>query len=100
MISFLLATAALATGTCSYPWTHPRFIEVQLVDATDCHEELYFEREYLLLPNEAPITNAAPVVFIEDSVSGEGYAYLRLGPCRTRVRTSPRTTCLIRCIAV
>ena len=80
MISFLLATAALATGTCSYPWTHPRFIEVQLVDATDCHEELYFEREYLLLPNEAPITNAAPVVFIEDSVSGEGYAYLRLGP--------------------
>ena len=64
----------------TYTWTHSRFIEVQLADATDVHNELYFEREFLLLPNESPITNSAPVTFIEDSMTGNGLAYLRLGP--------------------
>ena len=79
-VGWILAALSGGASVRTYEWTHPRFVEVQLVDATDSHNELYFEREYLLLSNESPITNAAPAVFIEDSVTGEGFACLRLGP--------------------
>lgn len=60
--------------------THPRFVEVQLMDATDCHNELYFEKEYLLFGNEAPFSGSAPVIYLENAATGEGIVYVRLGP--------------------
>src|SRR5690349_9085863 len=59
------------------PPGHQKMIVTQLVDKTDVHENLMFEQEWLLAPNEAKIEVAAPVVAIEDVLSGEGIVYLK-----------------------
>jgi len=59
---------------------HPRLVIVQLQDATDEHDELVFETEYLLSANEKPFDVAAPAVFWEDSLTGCGRAYFRPAP--------------------
>ena len=51
----LLAFAAQAA--------HPRVVIVRLQDATDSHNELVFETEYLLAANEKPFDVAAPAIF-------------------------------------
>ncbi|MGN0833915.1 MAG: alpha-galactosidase [Kiritimatiellia bacterium] len=78
-------TMACASGLAAdlvrtWDWRHPRFVEVQLMDATDCHNELHFEREYLLFGNEAPFSGRAPVFYLEDAATGRGTAFVRLGP--------------------
>ena len=70
-------------------WPHTRFVEMQLADATDRHDELFFAKEVLVSRNEAPITNAAPVVCLENTLTGEGFACLRVGPL-PYVRTDKR----------
>ena len=70
-------------------WPHTRFVEMQLADATDRHDELFFAKEILVSRNEAPITNAAPVVCLENTLTGEGFACLRVGPL-PYVRTDKR----------
>ena len=71
--------AAEAGGT-AIPQAHPRLTIVRLQDATDRHNELVFETEYLLAANELPFDVTAPAVFWEDSLSGEGTAYFRQAP--------------------
>lgn len=63
-------------------WTyrHPRFVEVRLMDATDRHNELYHEREYLLFGNEEKFSGSAPVVYLEDAATGSGTVFVRLAP--------------------
>lgn len=68
----LLAFAAQAA--------HPRVVIVRLQDATDSHNELVFETEYLLAANEKPFDIAAPAIFWEDSLTGRGRAYFRIAP--------------------
>ena len=71
---------AQPTDVFSYAWEHPRLIFVQMMDDTDVHDELYFEKEYLLSRCESPFPVAAPALFVEDSLSGEGMAFFRQAP--------------------
>ena len=79
-ISCALSCAAADSGVYSYSWDHPRLVEVQLMDDTDRHDELYFEKEYLLSRCEKPFDVSAPALFIEDSLTGEGVAFFRQAP--------------------
>ena len=67
-------------GEFRYPWEHPRLVEVQLADDTDRHDELYFEKEYLLSRCEMPFDVSGPALFLEDSLGGDGVAFFRQGP--------------------
>jgi alpha-galactosidase len=71
---------AAATQDLAYSWAHPRLVVVQLMDDTDRHNELYFEREYLLSRCEKPFEVSAPALFVEDSLCGEGVAFFRQAP--------------------
>jgi hypothetical protein len=71
-ISCALTCGAADSGVYPYSWDHPRLVEVQLMDDTDRHDELYFEKEYLLSRCEKPFDVSAPALFIEDSLTGEG----------------------------
>ena len=84
---FSLAMAVLCAGAkteptsvFAYPWAHPRLVVVQLMDDTDAHDELYFEKEFLLSRCEKPFGVSAPAIFIEDSLSGDGMAFFRQAP--------------------
>lgn len=63
-----------------FTWTHPLLTIVTLADATDEHSELYFEKEYLLSRCETSFDITAPVVFVEDTLTGEGVAMFRQAP--------------------
>lgn len=83
LLGVVSAGAAAVTargGDFSYVWEHPRLVVVQLADATDRHDELRFETEYLLSRCEQPFEVAAPVLFVEDSLTGEGRAFFRQAP--------------------
>ena len=67
-------------GEFRYSWEHPRLVEVQLVDNTDRHDDLYFEKERLLSRCERPFDVAGPALFLEDSLGGEGVAFFRQAP--------------------
>ena len=67
-------------GEFRYAWEHPRLVEVQLVDDTDRHDDLYFEKERLLSRCERPFDVAGPALFLEDSLGGEGVAFFRQAP--------------------
>lgn len=77
---FCAGAATVSANEFSYSWSHPRLIVVQLVDETDMHDELYFEKEYLLSRCEKTFDVSAPAVFIEDSLTGEGMAFFRQAP--------------------
>lgn len=92
MLSCLLSVSAFAeplsgresvradNPSAAAPVTHPRLVVVRLQDATDVHNELVFETEYLLMANEQPFDVAAPALFWEDSLTGRGRAYFRVAP--------------------
>lgn len=89
-ISCALSCAAADSEVYSYSWNHPRLVEVQLMDDTDRHDELYFEKEYLLSRCEKPFDVSAPALFIEDSLTGEGIAFFRKAPLpHARTSNSP-----------
>ena len=82
-----LAMAVICAGATtapanefSYSWVHPQLIVVQLMDSTDVHDELYFEKEFLLSRCEKAFDVSAPAIFIEDSLSGNGMAFFRQAP--------------------
>ncbi len=80
MAVFCAESAAAVTSEFAYPWAHPRLVIVQLMDDTDAHDELYFEKEYLLSRCEKPFDVTAPAIFIEDSLGGDGMAFFRQAP--------------------
>ncbi len=59
---------------------HLRLTQVTLVDQTDGHNELVFEKEYLLHPSEATLAMSGNLFLLEDPVSGEGLAFVKLAP--------------------
>ena len=59
---------------------HLRVTEYELMDQTDRHDELLFEREWLLMHNEPGIEVRGCLLNVEDVVSGCGVAYIRLAP--------------------
>lgn len=59
---------------------HLRFTQAILLDQTDIHNELLFENEWLLLPNEAPLKLPGNVFFVEDTRTQAGLVFLKLGP--------------------
>ncbi len=59
---------------------HLRFVAATLQDQTDNHNELTFESEWLLMPNEAPLKLAGNVFAIENPLSGAGLVFLKLAP--------------------
>lgn len=70
--------------------THTRLIAYDLRDQTDDHDELVFTREWLLSSIEGEFALAANVLALEDVLTGEGAAFLRLAPLpHARVSTEP-----------
>jgi alpha-galactosidase len=59
---------------------HLRFTQVTLQDQTDSHNELVFEREWLLMMNEAPLKLPGNVFFVEDVMTGAGLLFLKQAP--------------------
>lgn len=49
-------------------------------DQTDAHGQLVFENEWLITPNEAPLTLSGNVFFVEDTLSHTGLVFLKLAP--------------------
>ncbi len=59
---------------------HLRFVQATLMDQTDNHNELAFETEWLLMPNEAPMKLAGNVFAVEDPLTGAGLVVLKQAP--------------------
>ena len=59
---------------------HLRFTQVTLLDQTDVHNELVFEREWLLMTNEAPLRLQGNVFFVENTLTGVGLLMLKQAP--------------------
>ncbi len=60
--------------------THLRFTQATLLDQTDNHNELVFEKEWLLMINEAPLQLPGNVFFVENPLTGAGLLFLKQGP--------------------
>ncbi|HQA37506.1 MAG TPA: hypothetical protein PLW27_01280, partial [Kiritimatiellia bacterium] len=75
-------TAAGAAGAETFALApqHLRAVQVALMDQTDNHNELVWEREWLLMPNEAPFTVQGCVLIVENALDGSGLAFLKLAP--------------------
>jgi alpha-galactosidase len=59
---------------------HLKLCGVELRDQTDDHNNLVFEREYLLHPNEAVIQLPGNVFWWQDVLSGDGLIWLKQAP--------------------
>lgn len=59
---------------------HLRLTQVTLRDDTDDHNELVFENEWLLHPNESLLELSGNVFIIEDVLTGEGLIQLKEAP--------------------
>lgn len=59
---------------------HLRFLQATLMDQTDNHNELAFETEWLLMPNEAPFKLAGNVFAVENPLTGAGLVFLKQAP--------------------
>ena len=59
---------------------HLRFTQVTLLDQTDNHNELVFENDWLLMPNEAPLKLPGNVFFVENTLTGAGLIFLKQAP--------------------
>jgi alpha-galactosidase len=62
------------------PAPHLRLTQVRLLDQTDIHNELVFENEWLLHPNEAWLELTGNLFLLEDTLTGDGLICLKLGP--------------------
>ncbi len=60
--------------------THLRLTHVDLRDQTDAHNELVFENEWLLHPNERHIRLAGNLFVVENTLTGAGLAFLKHAP--------------------
>ena len=78
--TILHAPASDGADEFAWPWTHIRVTALFLMDQTDRHNELVHEREWLLWPREATFSLACSVLSVEDVLTGEGRAFLRLAP--------------------
>lgn len=61
---------------CAHPW----LAQVILRDQTDAHNELVFENEWLLHPNEAGVQLQGNLFFVEDNLTGEGLIFVKHAP--------------------
>ena len=60
---------------------HLRLTQVTLLDQTDTHNQLVFEKEWLLHPrNEAALHLQGNLFFIEDTLTHSGLIFLKLAP--------------------
>lgn len=59
---------------------HLRLTETALLDQTDVRNELRFEREWLLMPNEAPLALQGNVFAVEEPLTGRSLVFLKLAP--------------------
>ncbi len=59
---------------------HLRLTQVTLIDQTDVHDNLVHETSWLLLTAEANLRLAGNVFLLEDTLTGDGLAYLKLAP--------------------
>jgi alpha-galactosidase len=59
---------------------HIRFTQAVLRDRTDQHNELVFENEWLLSPNEAQQQLQGNVFVIENTLTGDGLVFLKEAP--------------------
>ena len=57
---------------------HLRYTQVELLDQTDLHDELVFEREWLPLQDNFELP--CNVFHIEDALTGNGLVFLKLAP--------------------
>jgi len=60
--------------------THLRLISVTLRDRTDQHNELAFEQEWLVHPNEALLELPGNLFTLEDTLTGNGMIFLKEAP--------------------
>ncbi len=73
-------TAGTALDELALAPQHLRLTETTLLDQTDVRNELRFEREWLLMPNEAPLTLQGNVFAVEESLTGRSLVFLKLAP--------------------
>jgi alpha-galactosidase len=59
---------------------HLRMTQVTLRDRTDQHNELVFEDEWLLHPNEALLELQGNLFILEDTLTGDGILFLKEAP--------------------
>ena len=59
---------------------HLRLTQVTLADQTDKHNELVFEREWLLGPSEGLLHCSGNLLFLEHTLAGSGLVILKLAP--------------------
>ena len=57
---------------------HLRYTQVELLDQTDVHDELVFEREWLPLQDNFEVP--CNVFHVEDALTGNGLVFLKLAP--------------------
>ncbi len=56
---------------------HLRFVQATVLDQTDDHNELVFEKEWLLITNELPLKLQGNVFYTEDAVTKNGLLFLK-----------------------
>ncbi len=59
---------------------HVRVRQVELMDQTDKHDELVFEREWLLQPNEEDLALKGNLFVVEDVISQAGLVFMKHAP--------------------
>lgn len=59
---------------------HLRLTETALLDQTDIRNELVFEREWLLMPNEAALSLQGNAFAVEETLTGRSLAFLKFAP--------------------
>ncbi len=74
---------------------HLRFVQATLMDQTDNHNELAFEQEWLLMPNEAPLKLAGNVFYVENPLTGAGLILLKQAPLPHARPVKGGTDCVI-----
>lgn len=62
------------------PQAHLRFTQVVLHSQTDRHNELAMENEWLLHPNEGRLILKGNLFFLENTLTGNGIAFLKEAP--------------------
>jgi hypothetical protein len=74
-----LRSMPIRSSNCTFN-THLRLTQVTLRDRTDDRDELVFENEWLLHPNESLLQLKGNVFIVEDTPSGNGFVFLKEAP--------------------
>ena len=59
---------------------HVSFTQVTLRDQTDVHEQLVFENQWVITPNEGPLKLEGNVFFVEDTLTKAGLLFMKQAP--------------------